>query len=531
VPAEARTGPLPATVWLAAALAVAIRSTLAICTRYTSEDYMITLRYAENLARGHGMVYNVGERVLGTTTPLYTMLLALASYLRLPPTAFGVTLNIVADGVLCLLIDLWLRREGFELAGRIAAFIVAVHPLHVQWSISGMETSLVTCAGVWALYAYARRASAEMYVVLGVLFLLRWDSLLLTGVLTASFILRERRLPLRELALFALIVAPWLIVAGAYYGNPIPITGHAKMTVYGWFADHLAPDRIRAEAAGSAQGLTALVGLEPTWLLRRLPQQQKLLNFFVGAPAPLAFTAMAIAGALDRAAVKRPSIAAACVWAALYFGLFLFSRVLLFNWYLVPPLPVIEALTAIGLARALRPLARLLSAPIWRVAAGASLAACAIIPNWALGAGLWRSQLLEDNLRAPIGDWLDAHAGPNDRILLEPIGYIGYHSHRRIVDVIGLVSPQVLHTYSAASPSPWLAQILDYKPEWCVLRPIEVEDLDLAAAKTGFRWRSCYDLVKTASYRRDAREAPLVFYVYRRMANAPACRQIETPGR
>ena len=40
------------------------------------DDAYITYRYAENLAGGNGFVYNVGEQILGTSTPLYTLLLA-----------------------------------------------------------------------------------------------------------------------------------------------------------------------------------------------------------------------------------------------------------------------------------------------------------------------------------------------------------------------------------------------------------------------------------------------------------------------
>ncbi|NJM08474.1 hypothetical protein HC891_23265 [Candidatus Gracilibacteria bacterium] len=42
------------------------------------DDPYITFRYAQNLAEGAGYVYNVGERVQSTTTPLFTVLLALA---------------------------------------------------------------------------------------------------------------------------------------------------------------------------------------------------------------------------------------------------------------------------------------------------------------------------------------------------------------------------------------------------------------------------------------------------------------------
>ncbi len=45
----------------------------------TIDDSYITYRYARNLIAGDGFVFNPGERVLGTTTPLYTSLMALAA--------------------------------------------------------------------------------------------------------------------------------------------------------------------------------------------------------------------------------------------------------------------------------------------------------------------------------------------------------------------------------------------------------------------------------------------------------------------
>jgi arabinofuranosyltransferase len=46
------------------------------------DDAYITFRYARSISQGQGFSYNPGEHVQGTTTPLYTLLLAgLASLL------------------------------------------------------------------------------------------------------------------------------------------------------------------------------------------------------------------------------------------------------------------------------------------------------------------------------------------------------------------------------------------------------------------------------------------------------------------
>ncbi|HEV3119049.1 MAG TPA: hypothetical protein VGY58_18490, partial [Gemmataceae bacterium] len=57
--------------------AVAIATAYALLTDHVWEDYFITFRHSRNLAEGHGLVYHVGERTHGFTSPLGTLLPAL----------------------------------------------------------------------------------------------------------------------------------------------------------------------------------------------------------------------------------------------------------------------------------------------------------------------------------------------------------------------------------------------------------------------------------------------------------------------
>ncbi len=79
--------------------ALIARLTLLYSTHRTAEDFYITLRYAENIAHGNGFVYNLAHHVLGTTTPLYTLFLALAEAVGLNATICGQLLNIAADSL------------------------------------------------------------------------------------------------------------------------------------------------------------------------------------------------------------------------------------------------------------------------------------------------------------------------------------------------------------------------------------------------------------------------------------------------
>ena len=64
-------GPVLATLLLAGLAVFVARGAWG----YSHDDAFITYRYAENLARGHGLVYNPGEAVLGTSAPGYAAVL------------------------------------------------------------------------------------------------------------------------------------------------------------------------------------------------------------------------------------------------------------------------------------------------------------------------------------------------------------------------------------------------------------------------------------------------------------------------
>ena len=66
--------------------------------------------------------------------------------------------------------------------------------------------------------------------------------------------------------------------------------------------------------------------------------------------------------------------------------------------------------------------------------------------------------------------------------MLEPIGTIGYYSQRRILDLIGLVSPEVLPSYR--TPNPTADMVRKFRPEWLVLRPREVKRMGLLTDPT-----------------------------------------------
>src|SRR5262249_36969328 len=58
------------------------------------DDDYIVYRYARSLAEGRGLVFNVGERIEGFSTPLWTLACALGIKLGIDPVVLSRTLGV-----------------------------------------------------------------------------------------------------------------------------------------------------------------------------------------------------------------------------------------------------------------------------------------------------------------------------------------------------------------------------------------------------------------------------------------------------
>ena len=104
------------------------------------DDAYITYRYARNIALGRGFVYNIGESVLGTTTPLYTLLLAALSLIWSDLPLLSHSIGVLA-WMLCVPIIYGICKVGKrEAVGIVAAAFIALNTLFLN--VLGMETTL-----------------------------------------------------------------------------------------------------------------------------------------------------------------------------------------------------------------------------------------------------------------------------------------------------------------------------------------------------------------------------------------------------
>ena len=322
-----------------ALLAIAARVWMACSTHSTTEDFYITLRYSQNIAAGHGFVYNPGARVLGTTTPLYTLVLALFAALHVNPVLAGKALNIAADGATCFLLAyLPSRREfGLPQVGQFAAALYAFSSTPISIAIGGMETGLVTCVCAAMVAVYAARRSLPLYTLGAILLLLRVDGLALFALLPTGLAVQQRRIPWRHLAICALLLTPWLAFALVYFGSPVPTSLTAKLFVY---SHAMATPRAVTIAAFQTQFFGGIV-------------QKTLTALFLVGLASLIPLPGAVWKRFTAPKRVRAALAAPALWLLIYYATMFQSRVPPFAWYFLPPWPLYLLIAALGAQRLL----------------------------------------------------------------------------------------------------------------------------------------------------------------------------------
>jgi len=439
----------------------------ALSTRTTLEDAYITFRYARNLARGLGFVYNPGERVLGTTTPLLTLMLAalgrvfgpdripLISSILMP--AFGLAAGLFTYASLASL--------GFSrIAAALGLLLFVLHPFVIRTSVGGMETPLVLFLMALGLYCLARKRPVAATAAAALLAICRLDGIIWGGILVAASLLSNYRRPLRQASGFAAVVLPWVVFATLYFGSAIPNTMLAKGVVRpGREQLLLDPLHFRRLSHWYLSG----TGLSP---------DHTLFWIWVGL---LAAGVYAVIRAKRREALLLP------LFPLAYAVLMYLGRAPMYQWYLLPMLLCCLFLVGIGCWR----LSSWATCPTvnrhWR----AAVAVCAIAIGvvGALGVTrdlprrIRRARDFQDNewsLRRGIGLWLNRNTPPNASIAMEAIGYQGYFAERRVIDMAGIVTPRVVQFKASTGSNGALFRRVwtEFKPDYIVLRSFEVDE-------------------------------------------------------
>lgn len=383
------------------------------------DDAYITYRYARNIALGRGFVYNVGQPVLGTTTPVYTLLLAGLSFIWPDLPRLSHSIGVLA-WMLCVPVIYGIgRARGRQRVGMAAAAFVALNPLFL--GVLGMETTLYVLLALSTFYLYLKEQPIWAALCAGLTFLARWDGILVVGVLLFAEMLKNKGRFLRTGLACAVIIIPWLVYSYVTFGSILPNTFFAKVG-QGWNQGlggaEIGPfERGLVVIAASAYGENRLF---------------LLLPFLAGAGSLSAF-------------YRKVKWWPLLLWTMTYIGGFVALGVLRFGWYYPPLVPTFALLTAEGIEAVAQSISLHLTRTAGRVAVMIALCALCLVPNvdWLVksqrtGIDAHSATYLE------VARWLQTQTPPDSSVALLEIGIIGFYSDRTVVDTMGLVSPEMV---------------------------------------------------------------------------------------
>ncbi|HEY2841110.1 MAG TPA: hypothetical protein VGJ26_18285 [Pirellulales bacterium] len=491
VPSAPREMPLEILLGLVA-LAFAVPLIYALFTDHIWEDSFITLRISENLLKGKGLTFNPPELVHGFTSPINVLLLAACSYVA-GQTSYEATFWLYrifcaaafAGGMALLARRIWSATPAHPKVCVLAFALLYIFDLKmVAFTANGMETAFMLLFFAGAMSELVRDDPAP-WIARG----LFWAGMMWTrpdgcvyiaGMALADLYfspgLRRELLVsfIKSGLLSAVIYAPWIAWATWYYGSPIPHTVIAKANVEigplgqvmqafdGLFEIFVS----RANAAflpiydvgGYFDGKHRIF----LWTLYGLSRVVSLfcciywifpVNDRLGRAASLTF----VVGMLYLTPMGTP----------------------VFPWYLAfAALPGLVTLTR-GIVTLSDVALRLRGKNVAGELHLAAEIALVTLVGWQMvmcGINAWEMRVQQAEIelgnRREIGLWLREHGWPQETVLLEPLGYIGYFSKMHMLDWPGLVTPEMVAArkkVGGGMPS----MIGELKPDWVLLRPAE----------------------------------------------------------
>jgi hypothetical protein len=418
------------------------------------DDAWIHQAYARTLVTNGEWGLAPGQPSAGATSVLWVLLLAPGAVFGLAPFTWVWLLGWLTLWATGLLGSLAVGRLSLKHATAAPwAGALLIVEFHLVWAAaSGMETALFAtlCLAAMVLSLQAQlspRGWLGVGALVGAAVLARPEGLTLLGPLAIALWASEQKARVKNATALVfgclLPVVPYLLFNLNTSGQFWPNTLYAKQAEY------------------------AVLLAQPLWA--RLAQQWAQPLIGVGLFLLPGFALTLVSAWRGR----EWRVLAWAVWALGFLSLFALRLPVVYQHgrYAMPVLPVYAVLAFAGALSWLRPRA----AGAWR--RRASLAWAAALPLatllfYGLGAQAYqRDVAFIDSQMVATAEWVRANTPADARVAAHDIGALGYFAGRPLIDLAGLVSPEVIpfirnepriadHLYAQA------AQYLVIFPDW-----------------------------------------------------------------
>lgn len=414
------------------------------------DDTWIHVRFAESISKGDGLMYNAGEVTPGATSPLWVLILGAIYAITTPGIDAQVETAIVLSAfwhVATVLVitgfGSWVTRRAW--VGLLAGLLTAFTGRYVWMGLSGMETTAFTALSIAALWSHVDDMRGKR--VFG------WR----TGTLAAlATLARPEGYLLAALIGFdAFMLVPlrdWIF--GAAWWQRVKV-GWRGILSYGMLAGtypfaswlmtgHWLPNTFRAKSQLGEQ-------------FPDFPQTYFWTPRADHGWVVIAFAGIGLVMLLWREWTRRDHAGAAwVVWPLAFVLAMLFlgpdNYIINHGRYVSPAIPFHALLAAVGVGvvstaaqRIVRRVGRLQWAR-WVIPAALGVLLVTVV----FERGRYVRDAVANDVHQLVamhvmaGEFLRDHTAPDETIALNDVGAITHISDRRVLDMMGLVSPQVL---------------------------------------------------------------------------------------
>jgi hypothetical protein len=422
----------------AALLALPVLLALAWTMNFLVDDAFISFRYADHLASGHGLVWNIGEAppVEGFSNFLWTLACAAMELAELPPEVGSRVLGVLcAIALLALVARVAQARFESVWTSRLTALAFASLAPVAVWSTGGLETmAFALCvfgvferlcaqrgaphvlgASAWAALAVLTRADGFVWVAMSALAALAADP-------------SQRRAMLRAVAVVALVTFATTLAYLAFRWS---------------YFEALQPNTARIKVAFGSK-----------YLLRGVQYVASLLLCVASIPLSLGGAALGVRR--DGSGLARSALVF-CASAFAYLIVLGGDWMMMYRM-LVPAMPFVALALGAWLAT--------FTSDSRRIALGAPLAALGALPCFDLHAvplalrerahfrwsqeyrtehAMWAKGVVDIRDWIEVGRALGLATAPGESIVLGNIGAFGYYAPELVVlDTHGLTNREPL---------------------------------------------------------------------------------------
>jgi len=220
-------------VYLLPAAGLALLAFVLVRTAWLCDDAYITFRVVDNFVHGHGLVWNLDERVMPATHPLWLLVMSGLVAAGGGVYAMSLALSLVASVAAAVAAAAAAGRR--PISQLVLLLALAGSRAFTDYGTSGLETPVTYLLFAlflwrWMQAELTRTEYRRLAVLAGLAVLNRMDILLLLlPILVAGWRRVGRREGARALVLGFFPFLAWELFSTWYYGFPLPNSAYAKL--------------------------------------------------------------------------------------------------------------------------------------------------------------------------------------------------------------------------------------------------------------------------------------------------------------